>query len=310
MDYRLTYTRYPSVFEGYTDASWISNIEDNSSTSGWVFLLGGGVIAWAFKKQTCITSSTMKSEFVALATAGKEAECLKNLLFEIRLWYKPITSISIHCDSVATLAKAYSRMYNGKSRHLGVRHNMIRELIMNGVVSIEFVRSQRNFVDHLTKMCLELADKEDEVVNFLLINFFEKVRSRSMNKEEPPIRDYTRSGPPQHGDRWLAVVEFRKTRDGFDSEMTFVKDFELDKHGRKDFYDRGRGMELMQEKTTKQLENIFIEHEKRKRQLEDREKELRAREAVNDTEKRKLGSEKKKVLQCCVTSDIYAFKKI
>ncbi|GKA05097.1 hypothetical protein Tco_0684217 [Tanacetum coccineum] len=74
--------------------------------------------------------------------------------------------------------------------------------------------------------------------------------------------------------------------------------------------DGGEGMELMQEKTTKQLENIFIEHEKRKRQLEDREKELRAREAVNDTEKRKLGSEKKKVLQCCVTSDIYAFKKI
>ncbi|GKF08516.1 hypothetical protein Tco_0042740, partial [Tanacetum coccineum] len=42
---RLTYTRYPSVLEGYTDASWISNIEDNSSTSGWVFLLGGGAIS-------------------------------------------------------------------------------------------------------------------------------------------------------------------------------------------------------------------------------------------------------------------------
>ncbi|GJZ43721.1 zinc finger, CCHC-type containing protein [Tanacetum coccineum] len=52
---------------------------------------------------------------------------------------------------VATLAKAYSLMYNGKSRHLGVRHSMIHELIMNGVVSIEFVRSQQNLVDHLTK---------------------------------------------------------------------------------------------------------------------------------------------------------------
>ncbi|GKG14441.1 zinc finger, CCHC-type containing protein, partial [Tanacetum coccineum] len=41
MDYRLTYTGYPLVLEGYTNASWISNIEDNSSTSGWVFLLGG-----------------------------------------------------------------------------------------------------------------------------------------------------------------------------------------------------------------------------------------------------------------------------
>ncbi|GJW12890.1 zinc finger, CCHC-type containing protein [Tanacetum coccineum] len=64
MDYRLMYTGYPSVLEGYTDASWISNIEDNSSTSGWVFLLGGGAISWASKKQTCITGSTMESEFV------------------------------------------------------------------------------------------------------------------------------------------------------------------------------------------------------------------------------------------------------
>ncbi|GKC70264.1 zinc finger, CCHC-type containing protein, partial [Tanacetum coccineum] len=137
---RLTYTSYPSVLEGYTNASWISNTEDNSSTSGWVFLLGGGVISWASKKQTCITGSTMKFEFVALAGAGKEAEWLKNLLLEIPLWSKPITPISIRCDSAATLAKAYSQMYNEKSRHLGVRHSMICELITNGVVSIEFLR--------------------------------------------------------------------------------------------------------------------------------------------------------------------------
>ncbi|GKC41071.1 zinc finger, CCHC-type containing protein [Tanacetum coccineum] len=108
MDYRLMYTGYPSVLEGYTDASWISNTEDNSSTSGWVFLLGGGAISWASKKQTCITGSTMKSKFMALAAAGKEAEWLKNLLLEIPLWVKPIAPISIRYDSVATLAKAYS----------------------------------------------------------------------------------------------------------------------------------------------------------------------------------------------------------
>nr|GEW58650.1 zinc finger, CCHC-type [Tanacetum cinerariifolium] len=47
------------VLEGYTNASWISNTKDNSSTSGWVFLLGGGAISWASKKQTCITGLTM-----------------------------------------------------------------------------------------------------------------------------------------------------------------------------------------------------------------------------------------------------------
>ncbi|GJX18311.1 zinc finger, CCHC-type containing protein [Tanacetum coccineum] len=182
----------------------ISNTEDNSSTSGWVFLLGGGVISWASKKQTYTTGSTMESEFFALATAGKEAKWLKNLLLEIPLWVKPIAPISIYYDSAATLAKAYSQMYSGKSRHLGVRHSMIHELITNGVVSIKFVRSQQNLADHLTKglardlviksaegmglkMCLEPADMEDEVDNFSMVNFFEKVLSKSMNKEESPM---------------------------------------------------------------------------------------------------------------------------
>ncbi|GJR40765.1 zinc finger, CCHC-type containing protein [Tanacetum coccineum] len=71
---------YHSVIKGYTDASWISNTKDNSSISGWVFLLGGGAIAWAFKKQTCITSSTMEYEFMALAAAGKESEWLNPAL--------------------------------------------------------------------------------------------------------------------------------------------------------------------------------------------------------------------------------------
>nr|GEX73185.1 hypothetical protein [Tanacetum cinerariifolium] len=78
MDYGLTYSGYPSVIEGYSDASWINNMEDHSFTSGWVFLLGG---------------------------AGNEAEWLRNLVYEIPLWPKLISTISIRCDSAATLLR-------------------------------------------------------------------------------------------------------------------------------------------------------------------------------------------------------------
>ncbi|GKC73071.1 hypothetical protein Tco_1118954, partial [Tanacetum coccineum] len=44
-----------------------------------------------------------------------------------------------------------SQMYNGKSRYLSDMHSMIRKLITNGVISIEFVRSQQNLAGHLTK---------------------------------------------------------------------------------------------------------------------------------------------------------------
>ncbi|CAM8982654.1 unnamed protein product [Rhodiola kirilowii] len=82
MNLGLVYSEFPSVIERYSDASWISNEEDHSSTSGWVFLLGGGAISWASKKQTCNSSSTMESEFVALAAASKEAEWLKNMIHD------------------------------------------------------------------------------------------------------------------------------------------------------------------------------------------------------------------------------------
>nr|GEW05786.1 zinc finger, CCHC-type [Tanacetum cinerariifolium] len=101
--------------------------------------------------QTCITDSTIEAEFVALAETRKEAKWLRNLIYEIPLWPKPISPISIHCDSAATLAKAYCQIYNEKSRHLDAGHIMVHELITNGVISVDFVRSQQNLVDHLTK---------------------------------------------------------------------------------------------------------------------------------------------------------------
>ena len=45
MDYGLSYLGSPSVLEGHSDEIWITNMEDHSSTSGWVFLLGGDVIS-------------------------------------------------------------------------------------------------------------------------------------------------------------------------------------------------------------------------------------------------------------------------
>ncbi|CAM8913901.1 unnamed protein product [Rhodiola kirilowii] len=82
MNLGLVYSKFPSVIEGFSDAIWISNEEHHSSTSGWVFLLGGGAISWASKKQTCISSSTMEYEFVSLAVASKEADWLKNMIHE------------------------------------------------------------------------------------------------------------------------------------------------------------------------------------------------------------------------------------
>ncbi|KAJ9554969.1 hypothetical protein OSB04_009583 [Centaurea solstitialis] len=147
----MTYMSSSGILEGYSDASWIDQTSDSKSTSGWIFTLAGGAISWASKRQTCIAHSTMEAEFIALAAAGKEAEWIRDLLSDIRLWDVPMPSIPMYCDSEATLSKVYNAVYNGKSRHIGLRHNYVRQLFENGTIKVVFVKSSKNLADPLTK---------------------------------------------------------------------------------------------------------------------------------------------------------------
>ena len=71
-DLGLYYSGYLAVLEGYSDANWVISVGDNKLTSGWIFTLGGGAISWASKKQSCISHSTMESEFIALVWLVKK----------------------------------------------------------------------------------------------------------------------------------------------------------------------------------------------------------------------------------------------
>ncbi|GJT76306.1 ATP phosphoribosyltransferase 1, chloroplastic [Tanacetum coccineum] len=156
MAYGLHYTNYPPVLEGYCDANWISNHNEGKSTSGYVFTLGGAAVSWKSSKQTVNTRSTMEAEFVALDKAAEEVEWLRSFLEGIPLWPKPVTAVCIHCDSMAALTRAKNHIYNGKSRHIRRRHNTIKDLLRNGIISIDYVKSKENIPDPLTKgLCRE-----------------------------------------------------------------------------------------------------------------------------------------------------------
>ena len=44
-----------------------------------------------------------------------------------------------------------NKFYNGKSRHICLRHNIVRQLLDNGVIYPNCVRSKVNLIDPLTK---------------------------------------------------------------------------------------------------------------------------------------------------------------
>nr|GEV11773.1 microtubule-associated protein RP/EB family member 1 [Tanacetum cinerariifolium] len=58
---------------------------------------------------------------------------------------------SMYCDNQATLSKAYNSVSNGRSRHIRLRHNYVRQVIKNDTINVVYVRSCRNLADTLTK---------------------------------------------------------------------------------------------------------------------------------------------------------------
>ena len=68
----------------------------------------------------------MKSKFMALELVGSKVEWLRNLLAKILLGMKPTLSVSIHYDCQATISITKNKMFNGKNKHICLRHNVIK----------------------------------------------------------------------------------------------------------------------------------------------------------------------------------------
>jgi len=72
------------VLKGYADADWASDKNDRKSTSGYVFMLGGGITSWSSKKQSAVALSSTEAEYIAGGHAAKEAVWLRRLLSELK----------------------------------------------------------------------------------------------------------------------------------------------------------------------------------------------------------------------------------
>ena len=65
------------------------------------------------------------------------------------MWHKPVPAICIHCDSQSIIVRAQNNIYSNKSRNIRRRHNIV--LLSNGIIPIDYIKSNDNIADPLTK---------------------------------------------------------------------------------------------------------------------------------------------------------------
>jgi len=136
---------------GYADADWGGDLDTRRSTTGYVFKVFGGVVAWKSKRQSTVALSTMEAEYMSSADSARQAVWL-------RLWLEDIglglgnDPLPILNDNIGAIALAKNPVSQDKSKHIGMQHHFLREKkVDEKVVSLEHVRSAENLADLITK---------------------------------------------------------------------------------------------------------------------------------------------------------------
>ena len=149
-DLNLTYVRdSPEAIVGYSDADWAGDIQDRRSTSGNVFLLGGGAITWSSRKQTSVALLTVEAEYLALSVATQEAIWLRHLQEELGVTNTGPTLIFE--DNQGAISMAKNPVFHKRTKHVQIRYHFVREAVEQGTITLEYCRTDDMLADSFTK---------------------------------------------------------------------------------------------------------------------------------------------------------------
>ncbi|KAL2328979.1 hypothetical protein Fmac_022406 [Flemingia macrophylla] len=134
---------------GYTDNDYAGDLEDRKSTSGYVFLMSNGAVAWSSKKQPIVTLSTTEAEFVAAAACACQAVWMRRILKELDHSQEGCTTLM--CDNSSTIKLSKNLVMHGRSKHIDVRFHFLRNLSRDGSIEMIHCGTKEQIADLLTK---------------------------------------------------------------------------------------------------------------------------------------------------------------
>lgn len=137
------------LFCGYSDADYAGDKQTARSTSGYIFMLGGGVISWNSERQKSVALSTTESEYIAASHAIKELIWLKRLLSELLQIKIDIPFFYMDCQSAIRLVK--NPEFHKRTKHINIRYHFIREKFKENEFDLRYIPTNEQCADIMTK---------------------------------------------------------------------------------------------------------------------------------------------------------------
>lgn len=134
---------------GYSDSDYAGDVDSRKSTTGVVFFLNNSPVTWTSMKQKVVAQSTCEAEYIAAANASCQALWLSRVLAEVQ--GVSLKAPMLKVDNKSAIALIKNPVLHGQSKHIEVKYHFVRECAENGQIKVDFIRSEEQLGDFLTK---------------------------------------------------------------------------------------------------------------------------------------------------------------
>ena len=122
-----------SPLEGYAHADGSSTADDQRTTPGYAFPIGGGTVPRSLTQQETVPSPTAEGEYIVATHGSNEASWLRSLVSA--LFGTPKSPTTCLSDTPAAAASTRHRHYRPPAPHIDVRHHhWTRQAVEKGFI--------------------------------------------------------------------------------------------------------------------------------------------------------------------------------
>jgi len=142
-------TRKPRELQGYVDADYAEDLDQQRFMTGYVFTVPECVISWKTELQDTVALSTTEKEYMAAVEASKKTLWLRGLVETFSIIQD---SVRVHWVSLIVIHLAKNHMYHKRTKHIDVRYHKIRQRVMDdNVIDLVKISMKKNPADMMTK---------------------------------------------------------------------------------------------------------------------------------------------------------------
>jgi hypothetical protein len=138
----------PLTLTAYADSGFKSDPDTGRSPGGFVFFLGGSMVAHKSSWFKSIFPSSTETEIAALYMATSMAIWMTKICKSFGMHME---SVQIFEDNDGAIKWSHSQERAGRMKHIDQKFLWIREKLKDGCISISYVKSEDNTADLFTK---------------------------------------------------------------------------------------------------------------------------------------------------------------